>query len=103
MSKIDVWTCILMFFCQKFCRGATLATFPLITSFTVITDHPSGGEVPPGRGLQSDAPSGNIPIISGPVPCRVRWEVGYQSGQFLALCKYIAALFWADSRNCRTL
>jgi hypothetical protein len=37
MSKNDILTSISTFFCQKFCCGATLPTFPLPTGFTVIT------------------------------------------------------------------
>jgi hypothetical protein len=46
--KNDVFMSIFTFFHQKFCRCATLLTFPLSTGFTVITDHLSAGEVLPG-------------------------------------------------------
>jgi hypothetical protein len=38
------------------------ADLPLPTGFTVITIHPSAGEVPPGWGPQCGAASVNIPI-----------------------------------------
>jgi hypothetical protein len=53
---------IMTFFHQKFCRGATLPAFPLPTSFTVISENPSTGEVPPGHDPQCGAAPGNIPI-----------------------------------------
>jgi hypothetical protein len=61
-SKNDVLTSILPFSHQNFCHGALLPTFPLLIGFTVITDHPSTGEVPPGRGPQCGTASVNIPI-----------------------------------------
>ncbi len=49
-SKNYVLTSILTFFHHKFCRVGTLPSSPLLTGFTAITDHPSAGEVLPGRG-----------------------------------------------------
>jgi hypothetical protein len=83
-SKNNVLMSIFTFFCQKFCRVATLPSSPLPTSFTAITDHLSAGEVPPGRGPQCSA----VPIkfwwVSGPGPRRVRGVAGSQSGRSLA-------------------
>ncbi len=74
-SKNDVWTSILMFFHQNFCRGATLPTFPLPTSFTVITDHLKTREFLPGFGLQCGAcirQHFNQFLVPGRVECRGR-------------------------------
>ncbi len=100
-SKNDVLMSILTFFYQKFCRIATLTSSPLPTGFSAITDHPSAGEVPPGRGPQCGAVPVKSRSVSGPGPHRVRREAGFQSGQPLALSQHInvAAPFWADSRN----
>jgi hypothetical protein len=78
MSKNDILTLILTFFCQKFCRGATILTSLLPTGFTVTTDHPSAGEVCLGRGPQWGAAPGTFLSISRPGPCRVRGEAGPQ-------------------------
>jgi hypothetical protein len=71
-SKNDVLTSILTFFCQKFCRVATLPSSPLPTGFTAITDHPSAGEVRTDRGLQCGAAAIKFRSVIGPGPRRVR-------------------------------
>jgi hypothetical protein len=88
MSKNDVLKSILTFFCQKFCRVATIPTSPLPTGFTVTTDHLSAGEVRPGRGPQCGAAPGTFLSISRPGPCRVRGEAGSQWASHY-LCKVI--------------
>jgi hypothetical protein len=72
-------------FCQKFCRVATLPSSMLPTSFTAITDHPSVGEVPPGRGPQCGAASIKFQSVSSPGLHRVWGEADSQSGRSLAL------------------
>ncbi len=84
MSKNGVLTSILKFFCQKFCRGATILTSPLPTGFTVITDHQSAGEVWPGRGPQCGAAQGTFLSIFRPGLRRVRGEAVSQSGLTLS-------------------
>ncbi len=101
-SKNDVLMSILTFFYQKFCTVATLPSSPLLTSFTAITDHPSVGEVPPGRGLQCGATPIKFRSVSDPGPHRVRGVAGSQLGSlslFLSGPINVAAPFWADSRN----
>jgi hypothetical protein len=79
---------ILTFFHQKFCRDATLPPSPLPTNFTAITDHPSAGEVPPGRGQQCGAALIKFRSVSCPGPCRVRGVADSQSGRSLALSQW---------------
>jgi hypothetical protein len=87
-SKNDVLTSILTFFRQNFCRVATLSPSPLPTGFTPITDQPSAGEVPPGRGPQCGAAPVKFRSVSCPGLRRVRGEAvsaGSQSGHILML------------------
>jgi hypothetical protein len=92
MSSKSFWTSdmaskndVLTFFHQNFCRVTTLPPSPLLTGFTPITDHPSAGEVLPGRGLQCGAAPVKFQSVSGPEPRRVRGEAGSQSGRVLML------------------
>jgi hypothetical protein len=101
--KNYVLTSILTFFHQKFCRVATLPSSPLPTGFTAITDHPSAGEVPLGRGPQCGAAPIKFRSVSGPGLRRMQgWRVLSQAGLplFLSGPITVAAQFWADSRNC---
>jgi hypothetical protein len=105
-SKNDVLTSILSFFCQKFCRVATLPSSPLPTGFIAITDHLSAGEVSPGRGPQCGAAPIKFRSVPSPGPLRVReWRVLSRAGLSLFLSGPInvAAQFWADSQNHSTL
>jgi hypothetical protein len=79
---------ILTFFRQKFCRDATLPPSPLPTGFTAITDHPSTGEVPPGRVPQCGAAPIKFRSVSCPGPHRVRGVADSQSGRSLALSQW---------------
>jgi hypothetical protein len=73
-----------------FCRVATLPSSLLPTGFTAITDHPSGGEVLPGRGPQCGAAPIKFRTVSGPGPRRVRGEAGSQSAKlFIRFAFYI--------------
>jgi hypothetical protein len=84
-SKNDVLTSILTIFRQNFCRVTTLPPSQFPTGFTPITDHPSAGEVPPGRGPQCGAAPVKFQSVSCPRPLRVRGEAGSQSGRILML------------------
>jgi hypothetical protein len=53
--------------------------------FFPITDHPSAGKVPPGRGPQCGAAPVKFRSVSCPGPRRVRGEAGSQSGRILML------------------
>jgi hypothetical protein len=84
MPKNDVLMSIFTFFSENLSRHDP-ANLPVSDRLTVITDHPSPGEVLPGRGLQCGVVSGNIPINFSSRPHRVRGETGSHSG--LALSK----------------
>ncbi len=90
-----------MFFHQKFCHRVTLLASLLLTAFTVITDNPSTGEVPLGRGLQCGAAPVNIPVSYWSWYVKSAGEAGSLSGRSLNLseCSNVVAPFLAETRN----
>jgi hypothetical protein len=100
---------ILVHFHEKSRRSVPMWTPLLLTDSTAITDHLSGGEVPPGRGPLGSAAPVNIPkqfLVPGLVECGGRGVLSWAHSLALSKCSiysYVAALFWADFQNCSSL